>query len=120
MPQGSVKVMLSYDYCHFEIALASDQEMAIEEIDEMRKDAQRLADKAVEQYKIAKQMAELRINSVHLKENFKQQCSIIEKKPEGERTINEIAQLKAYQDDTWQSRFDHDYDYEDNYQEDEF
>ena len=47
MPKGSVKIMLSYDYCHFEIALASDEEMELKEINEMRKDAQRLADEAV-------------------------------------------------------------------------
>jgi hypothetical protein len=54
MPEGSVKVMLSYDYCHFEVALSSDQDMTLPEIDAMRKDAMRLADKAVRQYKTAK------------------------------------------------------------------
>ena len=53
---GAVKVMRSYDYCHFEIQLASSDSKTIGEIDEMRKEAARLADKAVKQYAIAKEI----------------------------------------------------------------
>lgn len=55
MPKASVKVMLSYDYCHFEICLSSDNDMTLDQVDNLRKDAQRLADKSVSQYKKAQE-----------------------------------------------------------------
>lgn len=56
---ASVKVMLSYDYSHFEASMSVENEsgLALSDIDEARKKCQRLADKAVGQYKKAKQMA---------------------------------------------------------------
>lgn len=56
---ASVKVMLSYDYSHFEasMSLENDEGLSKEDIDLARKDCQRLADKAVGQYKTAKSMA---------------------------------------------------------------
>ena len=56
---ASVKVMLSHDYSHFEASMALENESGIplKDIDEARKNCQRLADKAVGQYKTAKQDA---------------------------------------------------------------
>jgi hypothetical protein len=53
---ASVKVMRSYDYCHFEVVLGRDNGQPLNkyDVDEMRKGAARLVDKAVEQYKIMK------------------------------------------------------------------
>jgi hypothetical protein len=48
---GSVKVMRSHDYCHFEVVLTSSEANTPQLVDELRKTAARLADKAVEQYK---------------------------------------------------------------------
>ncbi len=56
---ASVKVMRSYDYCHFEVAL-STQCSTMGGIDDLRKDAARLVDKAVAQYITAKEAAEVR------------------------------------------------------------
>lgn len=56
---ASVKVMRSHDYCHFEVSLGYDAPATLEQIDALRKEAARLADKAVEQYKIAKRAASL-------------------------------------------------------------
>lgn len=52
--------MRSYDYCHFEITMGYNAEAmevisASSFVDDMRKEAMRLVDKAVEQYKIAQQ-----------------------------------------------------------------
>jgi hypothetical protein len=58
---ASVKVMRSHDYCHFEVALSATIDDGLErpvQVDELRKTAARLADKAVEQYKVAKLNAE--------------------------------------------------------------
>jgi hypothetical protein len=113
---ASVKVMLSYDYSHFEasMALENDNGLTMKEIDEARKNCQRLADKAVSQYKIAKDSASRRQDGQYKMDNFVSQCKKIEAKTEGDRTINEIAMLNQYKQENWQSQFLYDYNYEDD------
>jgi hypothetical protein len=80
---ASVKVMLSYDYSHFEssISLESDNELTVKEIDDARKTCQRLCDKAVEQYKVAKKMAQQRIDGDFKMQNFEAECKKIKNIP---------------------------------------
>ena len=106
----SVKVMLSYDYCHFEIVKGTDQELTNEQINSMRKDVQRLADEAVRQYKVAKERS-LKLTSYE-KKNFDRRVQEIQEKPENLRTIEETAMLKQYNDAEWQKQFE-EYGYED-------
>jgi len=112
--KGSVKIMLSYDYSHFEVALSSDEDMNATEVNALRKTAQRLADEAVRQYKKAKENAELRSQDKYNKARFLLEVKAIEAVPEQERTVGEMAILKRYQDENWEAQFDHDYDYEDD------
>lgn len=110
MPKASVKVMRSYDYCHFEICLSSDQEMNLVEINEMRKDAAILVDEAVRQYIVAKDMANKKIYRDNEKQELTKQIEIIKTKPESEWTAEEKAKVKALEDhDYWQA-FDYRYD----------
>lgn len=113
---ASVKVMLSYDYSHFEASMSVENEsgLVIKDIDNARKACQRLADKAVSQYKKAKEMAANRSDGEYRMQNFEQQCKKALLKPEGERTVNEVAMIKRYQDENWQAQFDYQYDYEDD------
>lgn len=113
---ASVKVMLSYDYSHFETSMSieNDSGLTMEDIDTARKKCQRLSDKAVGQYKIAKEKSQLRQNGKFEMENFVSQCKRIQLKNEGDRTINEIAMLKQYEQEKWQEQFQHDYDYDDD------
>jgi len=113
---ASVKVMLSYDYSHFEasMSLENDEGLAIKDIDEARKNCQRLADKAVGQYKKAKEAAANRNDGQYKMRAFEQECQRIEKKEEHDRTLKEIAMLKQYHDENWQAQFDYDYDYDDD------
>lgn len=115
----SVKVMRSFDYCHFEVCLTATRvfdTMPPAAIDELRKTAARLADKAVEQYKVAKANAELAVNDSRKLERLQDDAREIEAKPEKERTPGEQARLKAIQD----LRFArHRYDYEDDFEEEE-
>lgn len=117
---ASVKVMLSYDYSHFEalMALENDNGLTLQEIDEARKDCQRLADKAVGQYKTAKEMAACRIENGYRMQNFEAECKRIKDKSDQDRTIKEIAMLKQYENENWRAQFDCYYDYDDdeNYQ----
>ncbi len=113
---ASVKVMLSYDYSHFEasMSLENDKGLTIIEIDEARKSCQRLASKAVGQYKQAKDSAARRTDGEYKIKNFERTCQNIASKPEGDRTINEIAMLKQYQNEEWQKQFEDNYDYDDD------
>lgn len=112
---ASVKIMLSYDYSHFETSMSLEDENGItkEDIDNARKDCQRLCDKAVAQYKIAKAMAAKRSDGQYQMSNFESECKNIAAKPEHDRTLKEIGMLKQYQDENWQQQFEYEYDYED-------
>ena len=113
---ASVKVMLSYDYSHFEASMSLENEngLTIQEIDSARKNCQRLADKAVGQYKTAKTMASKRSDGRYQMANFEAECKKISIKPEGDRTVNEVAMLKQFENENWQAQFDYDYDYDDD------
>lgn len=115
---ASVKVMRSFDYCHFEVAMSieSDNGITNEEVDNTRKDCMRLADKAVDQYKIAKSNAAKRQEGAYYMNNFEDECKRIKAKDPNDRTIGEVAKLKQYEDENWRAQFDYDYDYEDDYQ----
>src|SRR5690349_3978303 len=114
--QASVKVMLSYDYSHFESSMSveNDLGLSMSDIDNARKNCQRICDKAVKQYKKAKDFAMLRNDGQYKMQNFESQCKTIENKAEGDRTINEIAMLKEYKDESWRNKFLYAYDYEDD------
>lgn len=111
---ASVKIMLSYNYCHFEICKGTEQELGNKEINAMRKDVQRLVDEAVRQYKVAEDMAAKREQAEWAKEDFENRISKIKATPEGERTINDVAILKEYEDEKWESRFSYSYNYDDD------
>ncbi|OJX63063.1 hypothetical protein [Dysgonomonas sp. 37-18] len=113
---ASVKVMLSYDYSHFEASMSVENEsgLTMSDIDDARKKCQRLADKAVGQYKKAKQMASNRSDGEYQMRNFQEQCERIKAKDEQDRTIKEIAMLKQYEDENWQANFMYEYNYDDD------
>ena len=112
--KGSVKIMLSYDYNHFEIALSSDEEMSVASVNDLRKTAQRLADEAVRQYKRAKEAAANREQGKYGKQQFEAHIKRIEATPDQDRTVRDLAMLKQYQDENWPAQFEDDYDYDDD------
>lgn len=113
---ASVKVMLSYDYSHFEACMSVENEQGLTtgEIDNARKDCQRLAIKAVEQYKVYKSNAAKRSDGQYQMLSFESECKKILSKAEGDRTLNEVAMLKQYQDENWRDSFQYDYDFDDD------
>ena len=110
--KASVKVMLSYDYCHFEVVLASDQDLTLGETNELRKSAQRLADEAVRQYKIAKTKAGNRLARDSEKHRLEEQVKVIRQEPISEWSAEDKAKVKALDDDAYWTQ--HDYDYQDD------
>lgn len=115
---ANVKVMLSYDYCHFEVSklieVDENGELSNLDIDNARKDCQRLADKAVGQYKKAKSAESDRINAAYDAEKFKSQCLLIQAKKPDDRTIKEIAMLKTFEDEKWMEQYKYSYNYDDD------
>lgn len=116
----SVRVMRSFDYSHFEICTSATLDEGDNSqwcTDELRKQAARLADKAVEQYKIAKaNFARLRSESSERTWEGERVKSLKEK-PETDRTPEEQARIKEWDDTVWAAsrRFD----YEDEWDDDE-
>src|ERR1035437_1439724 len=106
---ASVKIMLSYDYSHFETCMSLENEEGVtkQDIDNARKDCQRLCDKAISQYKIARSIADKRSDGQYKMHNFEQECQRIERKAECDRTMKEIGMLKQYQQENWQAQFDY-------------
>jgi hypothetical protein len=107
---ASVKVMRSHDYCHFEVCLSSSSANTPELVDELRKTAARLSDKAVEQYKVMKSEAEKCLSDKFSRDLLVAKMKRIEETPEGERTVRDQAELKAYKDEPWKARDRYDYD----------
>ena len=114
---ASVKVMRSHDYCHFEVSLSSTAANSPEAVDELRKTAAWLADKAVDQYKVAKANLQRRELSAQQMSYTKQEADRIREKPETERTPDEQAALKTWNDRVFAAN--RAYDYQDDWQDDE-
>lgn len=120
LTSASVKVMRSHDYCHFEVNLSTDIDPSADacaQVDELRKTAARLADKAVEQYKIAKDNARIIESEQGRLDNAMFYAQKILDKPEGERTPQEQAQVKALQDYQHRISLRRRFDYEDEWDE---
>ncbi len=112
---ASVKVMRSFDYCHFEVALGLTHDIAITkgEVDDLRKDAARLADKAVEQYKIAKaNFALLAEDEARMRREAK---VVAELRARPELLPEDKARVKAFNDHKFRKR----YSYEDDWEHEE-
>ena len=110
---ASVKIMLSHDYCHFEVSKSTDQQVTDAEIDAMRKDVQRLAIRAVEQYKKFKEIEAERINRKYEFERARIEAEKIEQLAEEDRTPRQQALLKAFKDRDWKEYLASRYDFED-------
>jgi hypothetical protein len=100
---ASVKVMRSYDYCHFEVALSMSNATA-EQVDALRKTAARLADKAVQQYQIAKAQHSKRLYAQNELAAIEAEAEKIVLVPEKERTPEQLALLKTLSDLHYRSR----------------
>jgi len=114
---ASVKVMRSHDYCHFEVSLSSSSANTPELVDELRKTAARLADKAVSQYCIAKANASRLLSEKYERAAVVARVMRIREISAGDRTVNQQAELKAFDDEKWsESRA---YGYEDEWSDDQ-
>lgn len=104
---ASVKVMNSFDYCHFEVALSAE-DVTLEDVDRLRKEAQRLVDKSIKQYKVAKRTASQMPDS-YLKSRVQ---TLRENIPQSEWTPEQKAMVKAYNDAMFAAQ---QYDYQDDW-----
>lgn len=114
---ASVKVMRNHDYCHFEVCLSSSSANTPELVDELRKKAARLADKAVAQYRIAKANTYRLLSENQRRQYVVDKAKLIREKPERDRTARDQAELKAFDDAAWEAS--RPYDYEDDWNDDQ-
>lgn len=114
---ATVKVMLSHNYNHFEasIALENEDGVSIKDIDDARKDCNRLCDKAIKQYNIAKSMEAKRANLVSEKRSLEREVAEIRMKDKNLWSVTEKAKVKALEDHNWELRWDYDDDDDDAY-----
>ena len=114
----SVKVMRSYDYCHFEVSLSADAEtgdltagepIIDSDVDELRKTAAKLADRAVAQYSRRKRALEKVAD--YDTARLKRVVDEIKTKPEVEWTPEDKAAVKELGDIQHEASLADDYGY---------
>lgn len=129
---GYVTVMRSFDYCHFEVSLPLEVSRWLSQsghprqeylftVNETRKECQRLVDKAVEQYKLAKLIADMKVKEDWQLKNLEDDAKKVREVADSERTPSQMATLKAWENYVyWKGRsFRYDYGDEDYYDPDE-
>lgn len=114
---ASVRVMRSHDYCHIEVCLSSRKANTPDLVDELRKMAARLADRAVSQYRIAKNNASRLLSEKYEREAVVDRVKRIRDIPERDRNVDQQAELKAFDDASWAAS--HNYDYDDDWEDDQ-
>lgn len=116
---ASVKIMLSYDYCHFEIAL-SNEATTMYEANSLRKNAQRLADEAVRQYKVAKEFVEKKHLAKCELPSLQSEVTEIKKYLPCDWSSRQKGIIKALEDAEFAANHKYDYDDDENFQNELF
>lgn len=107
--KASAKVMRSYDYNHFEVAVTADVQ-TMEDVDKLRKDCSKLAEKAVNQFKQYKEFLEWKTDSQY---KFKRLCNevrSIKEIPESEWTPRQKSIVKLHSDVSFEMNREYNYD----------
>jgi hypothetical protein len=89
--------------------------VSITDIDNARKDCQRLCDKAIKQYVIAKNVESRRVNLKAEKANLEREVAMIRQQPKEAWSVTDKAKVKALEDHNWDLQFDYQDDYDDQY-----
>lgn len=109
--KATVHVMLSYNYNHFEASIElSGEDIPLADIDNARKDCQRLCDKAVGQYQTAKEKQATRIGNSYEKKLLEKEVRELRKVKDEFLSIEDKAKIKAWDDYEHQTRYDYDDD----------
>ena len=103
--QASVKVMRSFDYCHFEAALSAEV-ADLDGANELRKQAAILVDEAVRQYKIAKAKESKREWAERQTSEALAEMDRIKEKPRNEWSVHDAALMRAYEDQSFWKDYD--------------
>jgi len=111
---ATVKVMLSHNYNQFEasMSLENDEGLTVTEINNARKDCNRLCDIAVRQYDTAKSIAVKRIQLKNEKILLEREVNQVKQKEESEWSVVDKAKIKALEDHQWELQWDYDDDYD--------
>ena len=112
--KSSVRVMRSYDYCHFEIALERECN-TLEDVNTLRQEAAILVDEAVRQFIVAKAKESTRLRKESETRLALERVKYVETIPQSEWTVEQAALMKAYNDKSfWDNYKEEQYDYWDD------
>lgn len=121
MSETYVKVMRSYDYCHFEVCLSLHPDATLDEVNQRRKEAALLVDEAVRQYKLAKEAERKREMKDWEIQKVLDQIECIKKIPESEWTAEQAALMRGAADEEfWKAYREDDYYYFDEWRDHHF
>lgn len=111
---ATVKVMLSHNYNHFEasIALENESGLSFTDIDDARKDCNRLCDRAIIQYQQAKAIENKRVNLKHEKAQLEREVAEIKQRDKETWGVTDKAKVKALEDHNWELKWDYDDEYD--------
>lgn len=111
--------MLSHNYCHFEVSKCIEptdgEVLSQKDIDKARIECQLLADKAVSQYKKAKEYESSRANRTFEKQQLEREVGQIRSKSENEWSPLDKAKVKALEDHNYESGYYHYYEDTEDY-----
>lgn len=112
-----VKVMLSHDYNHFEssMGLSNPEGLTTADLDNARKECQRLCSKAVDQYTLYKNVLYKNRQNENTYDRLLEQVERIQKRPVSEWSDRDKAAVKALEDWNWETRR-RQYNYEDDFE----
>ena len=109
--------MLSHDYNHFEasMGLVNDGGLTPVDLDNARKECQRLCDKAVDQYTTYKNVLYRNRQDQNAYDRLVSTVERIQKRPQSEWSERDKAAVKSLEDWNWSMRRRR-YDYEDDFE----
>ena len=114
---SEVRVMRSYDYCHFEICLGVDDNATLDQVNERRKEAALLVDEAVRQYVVAKGKEEKRKRKEWETERYIDRVNHIKETPKSEWSVEDAAVVRAFEEGEFWKEFDSEsYIYEEDFE----
>lgn len=112
---GFVKVMRSYDYCHFEVCLPLTEGADLDAVNQRRREAAILADEAVREYRRAKEKENERQSREWQAEEMLNKIKRLKEIPQNDLTVEQAAILRASADaEFWKEFHEDDYTYDDD------
>lgn len=113
MTTATVKIMRSYDYCHFEVSLTSDDlQDGARSVNDLRIECAKLVDRAVEDYQKMKSVLSHRANTEYERKQLSKRVQAIKENfPQSEWTPEQKAEVKLLDDMNFEAQWSYEHEY---------